>query len=206
MTMNPPKKLTAVVVGSSEPFGREIVDALKQSGFTIIAVEGRAGELAAAISGAGAFDALVINRPFHAGTTRFLEIGDAQFDAAVERALVEPLLAIQAAVPQMKEGGAIVEVTSRAHLGAWLSADVAAACGAAATMGRCLAIELAKQGIRVNVVAPPFVEEVEKSAAGAQHIGTTVAYFASPASRPASGLTYMLDGVASMQLGEMARR
>lgn len=106
----------------------------------------------------------------------------------------------------MKSGGSIVEVTSRAHVGAWLSADIAAASGAASTMGRCLAIELGNQGIRVNVVAPPFVEEVDKSPSGRTQVASAVAFFASQGSAHASGLTYMIDGVASMQLGEMARR
>lgn len=58
----------------------------------------------------------------------------------------------------------------------------------------------------MNVVAPPFVEEVDKSPSGREQIAAAVAFFAGETSAPASGLTYMVDGVASMQLGEMARR
>lgn len=204
---NNSNKPVAVVVGADEPFGAEIVERLTGDGFSVVKIDGSADELVAALARETTpIAALVLNRPFEAGTKPFLEITDSEFDAAIERGLVEPLLAIQVAVPRMPSGSAIVEVSSRAHLGAWHSSHVAATGGAVATMGRCLAIELRSSGLRVNVVAPEFVSEVRQAADGPQSVASAVAFFAGANSAPASGLTYMVNGVASMQLNEMARR
>lgn len=69
--MSTNKKHTAIVIGSRDEFGAEIVQALDSAGFAITLVDVPVDGLEKALEDVGTIDAMVINRPFRAGTTRF---------------------------------------------------------------------------------------------------------------------------------------
>ena len=108
----------------------------------------------------GAIDCLVNN----AGIWTYLEMG--RMDEAVYRETVAVnidgvFFATNAVVPAMKErgGGAIVMVTSTAGIrGEAFHSHYAASKGALHALTKSLAVELAPWGIRVNAVAPGWVD------------------------------------------------
>ena len=108
----------------------------------------------------GAIDCLVNN----AGIWTYLEMG--RMDEAVYRETVAVnidgvFFATNAVVPAMKErgGGSIVMVTSTAGVrGEAFHSHYAASKGALHALTKSLAVELAPWGIRVNAVAPGWVD------------------------------------------------
>jgi 3-oxoacyl-[acyl-carrier protein] reductase len=108
----------------------------------------------------GGIDCLVNN----AGIWTYLEMG--RMDEAVYRETIGVnidgvFFATNAVVPSMKErgGGAIVMVTSTAGVrGEAFHSHYAASKGALHALTKSLAVELAPHGIRVNAVAPGWVD------------------------------------------------
>ena len=78
------------------------------------------------------------------------------FDASVAINLRAPMVCAQALVPQMREagGGRIVSISSRAHLGKTHRTSYAATKGGLLSMARVWALELARDGITSNIIAP----------------------------------------------------
>ncbi len=106
----------------------------------------------------GTLDALVNN----AGTAFFkpaLDTSLAEFQRTLDVNLTGPFLMVQAAVPLMRKGGAIVNITSISGLRA-SALRIAYGTSKAALdhMTKQLALELAVRGIRVNAVAPGPVD------------------------------------------------
>lgn len=186
---------SAVVIGGDRPFGREVVERLAAEGYVLVD-EG----------GSGPIDLLVINRPVEMTGTTFRDIDDAQFLAAVSDQLYDLVAAGQAAAPRMAGGGAIVVVASRAHLGGWGGAHVMAAGAALVGMGRSMALELAGQGVRVNVIAAPFVGEPADTPDARADVAGTVAYLAGPDGASITGETLLLNRGDSLRMGEGRRR
>ncbi len=113
-------------------------------------------------------------------------------------------------------GGVIVNVASQAGLVALpTEASYCAAKAAVVHLTRCLAVEWGELGIRVNAVAPTFVEtdgtarvlgdpahraDVEERIAALHRVGrpeevaSAVVYLASPASSLVTGVTLPVDG------------
>ena len=105
---------------------------------------------------------IVIN---NAGGARFMApLADVQrsgWDKAIALNLTGPLLVVQACLPRMLErgGGAVVNIASLAGLQAMESLSFYSAAKAGLLMlTRSMAKEWGPQGIRVNAVAPGFVE------------------------------------------------
>ncbi|WP_280949936.1 SDR family NAD(P)-dependent oxidoreductase [Xylanimonas protaetiae] len=113
-------------------------------------------------------------------------------------------------------GGAIVNIASQAGLVALPGeASYCTAKAAVVHLTRCLAVEWGELGIRVNAVAPTFVEtdgtarvlgdperraDVEERVAALHRVGrpeevaSAVVYLASPASSLVTGVTLPVDG------------
>jgi NAD(P)-dependent dehydrogenase (short-subunit alcohol dehydrogenase family) len=106
----------------------------------------------------GGLDALVNN----AGIANFkpaLETSPAEFQRLLSVNLVGPFLVIQAAVPLLRRGGAIVNITSISGLRASsLRVGYGTSKAALAHLTQQFALELSVRGIRVNAVAPGPVE------------------------------------------------
>jgi NAD(P)-dependent dehydrogenase (short-subunit alcohol dehydrogenase family) len=102
----------------------------------------------------GALDVLFLN----AGILRrgtIADMGEAEFDEVFRVNVRGPWLAIKAAIPLLRRGGAVVlNASINAHLGMPGSSAYAASKAALRSLARTAASELAQQGVRVNVVSP----------------------------------------------------
>lgn len=88
------------------------------------------------------------------------KISEDDWDAVLDVNLKGAFLACQAVVPHMKERrhGKIVNIISHSALGKIGQANYAASKGGLASLTRTLALELARDGIQVNGVAPGLID------------------------------------------------
>lgn len=178
----------AMVTGAGRGIGRAAAAALAEAGAHVVAAARTGAELeelVTAIRGAGgSAEALVLDvtdldaverelgrrEPFHvlvdnAGTNRpapFLEVTREDFDAVVRLNLRAAFFVAQAAARRMVEGGipgSIVLVSSQmGHVGGRRRTVYCATKHAIEGLAKAMALDLAQHGIRVNCVAPTFVE------------------------------------------------
>lgn len=114
---------------------------------------------------AGAFEALdrvdiLVNNAGANIPEPFLEVTEEHFDAVLALNVKGVFLAGQAAARRMRaQGGAIINVSSTmGHVGAAMRTVYCATKHAVEGLTRAMAVELAPYRIRVNAVAPTFVE------------------------------------------------
>ncbi|MFJ8533342.1 SDR family oxidoreductase [Streptomyces sp. NPDC093591] len=107
---------------------------------------------------AGSLDILVNN----AGVSGSGPVGQAVpevFDRMIAVNAKAPFFLVQGALPRMRDGGRIINISSLASRRAFPeSVAYAMSKGALDTMTLCLAKELGGRGITVNTVAPGFIE------------------------------------------------
>lgn len=148
----------------------------------------------------------------------FVEVSEAHLDRLLALNVKGVFLASQLAVRRMlnrDEGGAVVHITSQmGHVGAVNRSVYCATKHAVEGLTKAMAVELAPRGIRVNAVAPTFVEtpmtarfladpafraEVERQIP-LGHLGevvdvaAAVLFLASPAARLITGTSLLVDG------------
>ena len=187
----------AIVVGTGLPFGAEIEVRLRSLGF---AVESEAK------SSAEKIDALIVNVPVELDEVAFDAITDEQFRSAIGHQLYTVVAAAQTAAPRLNEGGSIVHVASRAHLGGWGGAHQMAAGAALIAISRSMALEFADAGVRVNCVAADFIGAPWDTPEARSQVAEIVAFLAGPESRLISGETLLVDETQSLRMTASARR
>jgi NAD(P)-dependent dehydrogenase (short-subunit alcohol dehydrogenase family) len=115
---------------------------------------------AAAIAAAtGRIDVLVNNAGISPSFERSERLASADWQAVIDVNLTGAFACSQAAVALMGAGGAIVNVSSiHATAGMERVAAYAASKGGLEALTRSLAVEWAERGIRVNAIAPGYIE------------------------------------------------
>jgi 3-oxoacyl-[acyl-carrier protein] reductase len=155
-----------VITDIDEQAAAERCAALRRDGFRAIAVTADVTRVAdverlvqSALDAFGGVHVLVNNAGF-ARDARITRLGEADWDAVVDTVLKGAFLCSKAVVPAMaaQRWGRIVNISSRAHLGNPGQANYSAAKAGLLGFGAALALELGRDGITVNTVAPGFVE------------------------------------------------
>ncbi|MCM3562751.1 3-oxoacyl-ACP reductase FabG [Hydrogenophaga intermedia] len=140
--------------------------ALKGDGFQAIAVPADVTNSAdvkrlmeAALDAFGSVHVLVNNAGF-ARDARITKLSEADWDAVVDTVLKGAFLCTKAVAPSMaaQRWGRVVNVSSRAHLGNPGQANYSAAKAGILGFSAALALELGRDGITVNTIAPGFIE------------------------------------------------
>jgi NAD(P)-dependent dehydrogenase (short-subunit alcohol dehydrogenase family) len=171
----------AVITGATGGLGRACAAAFSRAGARVAlisrsrpALEALAAELGAAAVPCDVADAAQVRAAFAAlerpdvlvacaGGNRpepFLDVTEEALEWSLRLNVRGAFLTAQAAAARMiGHGGAIVFVTSQmGHVGAPLRTVYCAAKHAVEGLAKAMAVELAPHGIRVNAVAPTFVE------------------------------------------------
>ncbi|MFE9127244.1 SDR family NAD(P)-dependent oxidoreductase [Streptomyces sp. NPDC007148] len=236
--------ITTLVTGAGRGLGRGIAAALAASGADVILVsrssreiEEAAGQIrrrggrgravtcdisdsdrfAAVLDETGPVDVLVNNAGTNIPQT-FCEVDGATFDRILDLNLRAAYFATQAVVRQMiarGSGGSIINVSSQmGRVGAANRSVYCASKHALEGMTKALAVELGPRGIRVNAVAPTYVEtpmtasfladpEFRTDAlqriplgrlGSVEDVAEAVVFLASPAASFITGTSLLIDG------------
>jgi NAD(P)-dependent dehydrogenase (short-subunit alcohol dehydrogenase family) len=145
-----------------ESDAKEVMVIIRQAGRKAVALPGDLREeafcnrlVSDALSQLGGLDILVSNAARQVAQKSILDITTEQFDATFKTNVYAMFWLTKAAIPHMKPGSSIICTTSiNAYSPEPYILDYAATKGAIAIYVKALAKQLAKQGIRVNGVAP----------------------------------------------------
>jgi len=186
--------------GEAEGIGLDITDA---DGLERLVQ--KAGTVRLLVNNAGIFD-----------VKGFFDLGPADFRRMYEVNLVALFSLSQKLAARMQPGAAIVNIASRAMLGARHYAHYVASKAAVAGLTKAMALELAEGGIRVNAVAPGVIEtdmlkarsdtdldglralQPMKSLGAPEDIAEAVAFLGSDRARFITGQVLLVDGGRSL--------
>jgi 3-oxoacyl-[acyl-carrier protein] reductase len=173
---------SAVVVGGASGIGKAVAHALAAEGYRVIVADRNADGARAVVAAdlgdphspatvdvtdedsvqalfddPGVLD-VVVNTAGFSGIGLITELPVEDFRSVVDVCLTGSFLVIKHAAPQMRDGGALVSISSlnARQPAAAMSAYCAAKAGLS-MLTQVAALELAPRGIRVNAVAPGFV-------------------------------------------------
>lgn len=152
----------AILYLNEDHDAEDTLDAIRAEGAEGMAIRGDVGgrrfcfDAVAQVAGAwGRLDILVNNAAEQHGQEAFEDVSEQQIEATFRTNIFGQMFMVQAALPHLDDGGAIVATTSvTAYRGEDLLIDYSATKGAILSFTRALAHKLAPRGIRVNGVAP----------------------------------------------------
>ena len=142
-----------------------------------------------------------------------------QWNDVIRVNLTGSFIVAQQVARAMEDGGSIVLTSSRSYLGNVGQANYAASKGGVVSLARTLALELGKRNIRVNAIAPGFVqtpmtdvvpEKIRDKAiamtplarvAKPEEIASVAAFLAGDDASYITGQTLMVDGGRTVGLG-----
>ena len=147
---------------TEEPDAREVVDVIRRAGRKAVALPAdirtqKACEetVRKAVSALGGLDILVNNAAYQQSKADISEISDEQFVRTFETNIFHVFLFSKAAIPSMPPGSVIINTGSvNSYDPGEELLDYASTKGAILIFTKGLAKQLAKKGIRVNMVAP----------------------------------------------------
>jgi NAD(P)-dependent dehydrogenase (short-subunit alcohol dehydrogenase family) len=162
----------AIVLGATRGIGRACAERLEAAGATVVATsraevdvrdrDSVEAAVTAAVERHGRVDALVANAGINPSFVRPEDLTEAAWDEIVDVNLRGVFFAVQAVARRMLErgeGGSIVLVSSvTAARGTKRGMPYVASKGGLDAATRTLAVDWAEAGIRVNGVAPGYVE------------------------------------------------
>jgi hypothetical protein len=145
-----------------EPDAREVIELIRREGRKAVALPGDIRSeafceklVADAVSQLGGLDILVNNAARQVAKPTILDISTEQFDATFKTNVYAMFWITKAALPHLRPGSAIINTASvNAYDPSADIIDYAATKGAIAIFTKALAKQVAKEGIRVNAVAP----------------------------------------------------
>ncbi|MFH8802047.1 SDR family NAD(P)-dependent oxidoreductase [Streptomyces sp. NPDC017936] len=163
--------LVGVHYGHSEAAAAEVVEQIRRNGGRAFPVGAELGVPGDADAVFEAFDAglreegeepsldILVNNAGVSGSGPVDQAVPEVFDRMIAVNAKAPFFLVQRALPRMRDGGRVINVSSLASRHAFPeSVAYAMSKGALDTMTLCLAKELGGRGITVNTVAPGFVE------------------------------------------------
>ena len=147
---------------SEEPDAREVAALIRQAGRKAVLIpmdlrteDGCKAIVAKAVNGLGGLDILVNNAAYQQSRNSIDEVSDDEWDRTFKTNIYAPFRLTKAAIPHLKPGSSIINTGSvnsfdpEQELIAYAPTK-----GAIHIFTRVMAKQLAKQGIRVNMVAP----------------------------------------------------
>lgn len=152
----------AILYLSEDRDAEETLAAVREEGAEAMAIRGDVGDkalcrdaVAQVVEAWGRLDILVNNAAEQHAQEEVTDISQEQLEATFRTNIFGQIYMVQAALPHLGEGAAIVATTSvTAYRGQDLLIDYSASKGAILSFIRALAHKLAPKGIRVNGVAP----------------------------------------------------
>jgi 3-oxoacyl-[acyl-carrier protein] reductase len=213
----------AVVVNHRASAGQaaEVVAAISSAGGSAVAVQADVGVVTEvrrlidrAVEVFGRLDILVNNAGV-GNRTAMADMTEKEFDWTMSVNARGPMFAIQAAMPRMRDGGRIINISSCGTHVAQVTGLLAVyqmSKGALEQLARCYVKELGARGITINNVLPGFVETelasdtppeykealVRRTALGRlgtpEDIAEVVCFLASDAGRWVTGETISVSG------------
>ena len=147
---------------NEEPDAQETLQVVRETGRTGIAVAGDISQeehcqqlIQRAVQEFGQLDILVNNAAYQMSHQSIQEISSEEFDHTFRTNIYAMFWLSKAALPHMRQGGAIINTASiQAYQPSPNLLAYASTKGAIVTFSKALAEEAIQQGIRVNVVAP----------------------------------------------------
>jgi len=147
---------------AEEPDAREVIELIKKEGRKAVALPGDIRDekfcqklVANAVSQLGGLDILVNNAARQVSQQSIADITTEQFDDTFKTNVYAMFWITKAAMPHLKSGATIINTASvNAYDPSENIIDYAATKGAIAIFTKGLAKQVAKNGIRVNAVAP----------------------------------------------------
>jgi NAD(P)-dependent dehydrogenase (short-subunit alcohol dehydrogenase family) len=191
---------TVLLIGGG-PVAEAISFRLRQEGVAVLGVA-RFDEAAVlgALAGIASLGSLVMVCPEPSLGTPLMAVTDSQLEVSLSQFL-DLFGALHLALPRLLDGGAVLAVGTRGHLGAWGGAHEMAFSGAMAGLLRSVALENMDRGVRANTVAVDL-----PGAGNPAEVADLVHFLLSPAAAAVNGELILANAGASLKMREARDR